>query len=75
MQNSVLRALAEFIANQPSPVMAVVVIFIVGFLSVGVPAHFRGGPRSRDVWGTVAGASLSVLYMIVLFSAKSGIHN
>jgi hypothetical protein len=75
MQNNFLRRLVEFAVDQPSQVMAVIVIFIVGFALVGIPAHFRSGPTARDVWGTVAGVTLSLLYLILIFSAKPSIHH
>ena len=72
MQNVFLRGVAEFALNQLSPVLVVAVIFAIGFMLVGIPMQLRNGAVARDVWGTVAGVSFSLLYLIVVFGTTRG---
>ncbi|MCC8391265.1 hypothetical protein LJ656_01585 [Paraburkholderia sp. MMS20-SJTR3] len=57
-----LSALPGFIGHDLPPVLAVVVFFLIGYLAVGLPMHFRQGAASRDIWGTAAGVTMAALY-------------
>ncbi|MFT4065655.1 hypothetical protein [Paraburkholderia sp.] len=57
-----LTALLEFIGHDLSPVRAVILFFVIGYVLVGLPVHFRQGAVSRDIWGTAAGVTMAALY-------------
>jgi hypothetical protein len=56
------------------PPLAVVMVFIVGYLVVGVPVHFLRGPCSRDVIGSLAGIFGALAYMALVFGFSTNLH-
>ncbi|NML33944.1 hypothetical protein [Paraburkholderia antibiotica] len=70
-----LSALLEFIGHDLSPVCAVIVFFLIGYVVVGLPVHFRQGAASRDVWGTAAGVTMAALYAAFLVGVYPVLHH
>lgn len=73
--SALLDALLEFIGHDLSPVYAVIAFFLVGYLVVGLPVHFRQGAASRDVWGTAAGVSMAALYAAFIIGVYPALHH
>ncbi len=70
-----LSALLEFIGHDLSPVRAVILFFVIGYVVVGLPVHFRQGAASRDVWGTAAGVTMAALYAAFLVGVYPWLHH
>jgi RsiW-degrading membrane proteinase PrsW (M82 family) len=70
-----LPALLEFIGHDLSPVRAVIVFFLIGYLIVGLPVHFRQGAASRDIWGTAAGVTMAALYAAFIIGVYPALHH
>jgi RsiW-degrading membrane proteinase PrsW (M82 family) len=68
-------ALLEFIGHDLSPVRAVIVFFLIGYLVVGLPVHFRQGAASRDIWGTAAGVAMAALYAAFIVGVYPVLHH
>jgi hypothetical protein len=75
MHNFSLIALLEFIGHDLSPVYAVVAFFLIGYLLVGLPMHFRQGATSRDIWGTAAGVTMAALYAAFIVGVYPALHH
>lgn len=65
MLDGVAQAVVETTTRVPPPV-GVVVAFGIGYLAVGIPAHFRFGGVSRDVYGTLAGLFVALGYLALV---------
>ncbi|WP_241017120.1 hypothetical protein [Paraburkholderia sp. Ac-20342] len=70
-----LSALLEFIGHDLSPVRAVIVFFVIGYVIVGLPVHFRQGAASRDIWGTAAGVTMAALYAAFIVGVYPALHH
>ncbi|WP_341312335.1 hypothetical protein WN982_12625 [Paraburkholderia sp. IMGN_8] len=70
-----LIALLDFIGHDLSPVCAVIVFFLLGYLVVGLPMHFRQGAASRDVWGTAAGVTMAAVYAAFIIGVYPALHH
>ena len=70
-----LSALLEFIGHDLSPMRAVILFFVIGYVVVGLPVHFRQGAASRDVWGTAAGVTMAVLYAAFIAGVYPWLHH
>lgn len=70
-----LSALLEFIGHDLSPVRAVIVFFVIGYVLVGLPLHFRQGAASRDIWGTAAGVTLAAIYAMFVIGIYPALHH
>ncbi|CAD6509677.1 hypothetical protein [Paraburkholderia metrosideri] len=70
-----LPALLEFIGHDLSPVRAVIAFFLIGYLIVGLPVHFRQGAASRDIWGTAAGVTMAALYAAFIVGVYPALHH
>ncbi|WP_144113669.1 hypothetical protein [Paraburkholderia sp. BCC1886] len=70
-----LPAFVEFLGHDVSPVWAVIGFFILGYLIVGLPVHFRQGALSRDVWGTAGGVTMAVLYGAFIVGVYPALHH
>jgi RsiW-degrading membrane proteinase PrsW (M82 family) len=70
-----LSALLEFIGHDLSPVRAVILFFVIGYVVVGLPVHFRQGAASRDVWGTAAGVTMAALYAAFIAGVYPWLHH
>ncbi|WP_233801045.1 hypothetical protein [Paraburkholderia sp. HP33-1] len=70
-----LSALIEFFGHDLSPVHAVVLFFVIGYLVVGLPVHFRQGAASRDIWGTAAGVTMAALYAMFIAGVYPWLHH
>ncbi|RFU47866.1 hypothetical protein [Paraburkholderia sp. DHOC27] len=75
MHNLTLINLLDFIGHDVSPVSAVIAFFMLGYLLVGLPVHFRQGAASRDVWGTAAGVTMAALYGAFLVGVYPLVHH
>jgi hypothetical protein len=67
MTIALFQSLAETLVKGMSPVLAVVVFFIVGYVIIGIPLQFTRGPGYRDAWGTVGGIFAALMYLTILF--------
>ncbi|WP_144153843.1 hypothetical protein [Paraburkholderia sp. BCC1885] len=67
--------LLEYIGHDMSPISAVITFFVVGYIAVGLPVHFRQGPASRDVWGTAAGVTMAAVYAAFLVCVYPMLHH
>jgi hypothetical protein len=56
-------------------VRAVIVFFLIGYLIVGLPVHFRQGAASRDIWGTAAGVTMAALYAAFIVAVYPALHH
>lgn len=70
-----LPALLEFVGHDLSPVRAVIAFFLIGYLIVGLPVHFRQGAASRDIWGTAAGVTMAALYAAFIVGVYPALHH
>ncbi|MGF6569425.1 hypothetical protein SAMN05443245_1644 [Paraburkholderia fungorum] len=70
-----LPALLEFIGHDLSPVRAVIAFFLIGYLVVGLPVHFRQGAASRDIWGTAAGVTMAAIYAAFIVGVYPALHH
>jgi len=70
-----LSALLEFLGHDLSPVRAVIIFFLFGYIIVGLPLHFRRGAASRDIWGTAAGVTMAALYAAFLVGVYPVLHH
>jgi RsiW-degrading membrane proteinase PrsW (M82 family) len=70
-----LSALLEFIGHDLSPVRAVIAFFLIGYLVVGLPVHFRQGAASRDIWGTAAGVTMAAIYAAFIIGVYPALHH
>ena len=70
-----LSALLEFIGHDLSPVYAVIAFFLIGYVVVGLPVHFRQGAASRDIWGTAAGVTMAALYAAFIIGVYPVLHH
>ncbi|MFM0336451.1 hypothetical protein [Paraburkholderia fungorum] len=75
MTNFSLSALLEFIGHDLSPVYAVIAFFLIGYVVVGLPVHFRQGAASRDIWGTAAGVTMAALYAAFIIGVYPVLHH
>lgn len=75
MMNFSLSALLEFIGHDLSPVYAVIVSFLIGYVVVGLPVYFRQGAASRDVWGTAAGVTMAAIYAAFIVGVYPALHH
>jgi hypothetical protein len=75
MHNFSLIGLLEFVGHDLSPVYAVIAFFLVGYLVVGLPMHFRRGAASRDIWGTAAGVTMAALYAAFVIGVYPAMHH
>jgi RsiW-degrading membrane proteinase PrsW (M82 family) len=75
MTNVSLSSLLEFIGHDLSPVYAVIAFFLIGYVVVGLPVHFRQGAASRDIWGTAAGVTMAALYAAFLIGVYPVLHH
>jgi hypothetical protein len=67
--------LLEYLGHDLSPIAAVIAFFVIGYLVVGLPVHFRQGPASRDVWGTAAGVTMAAMYAAFLVCVYPLLHH
>jgi RsiW-degrading membrane proteinase PrsW (M82 family) len=70
-----LSALLDFIGHDLSPVRAVILFFLIGYVVVGLPVHFRQGAASRDIWGTAAGVTMAALYAAFIVGVYPWLHH
>jgi hypothetical protein len=70
-----LPALLEFVGHDLSPVRAVIAFFLIGYLVVGLPMHFRQGAASRDIWGTAAGVTMAAIYAAFIVGVYPALHH
>jgi RsiW-degrading membrane proteinase PrsW (M82 family) len=70
-----LSALLDFIGHDLSPVRAVIAFFLIGYLVVGLPMHFRQGAVSRDIWGTAAGVTMAAIYAAFIVGVYPALHH
>jgi hypothetical protein len=75
MNNPSVMHLLEYIGHDLSPVPAVIAFFMLGYVIVGLPVHFRQGPASRDIWGTAAGVTMAALYAAFLVCVYPVLHH
>jgi hypothetical protein len=75
MHQFTLNSVLEFIGHDLSPVRAVILFFVIGYVLVGLPVHFRQGAASRDVWGTAAGVTMAVLYAAFIVGVYPLLHH
>ncbi|HEY2024807.1 hypothetical protein [Paraburkholderia sp.] len=70
-----LSSVLEFIGHDLSPVRAVILFFVIGYVLVGLPLHFRQGAASRDIWGTAAGVTMAALYAAFIVGVYPLLHH
>jgi hypothetical protein len=70
-----LSALLDFLGHDLSPVRAVIAFFLIGYVIVGLPLHFRQGAASRDIWGTAAGVTMAAIYAAFLIGVYPALHH
>jgi hypothetical protein len=70
-----LSSVLEFIGHDLSPVRAVILFFVIGYVLVGLPVHFRQGAASRDIWGTAAGVTMAALYAAFIVGVYPLLHH
>jgi hypothetical protein len=70
-----LSTLLEFIGHDLSPVRAVIAFFLIGYVIVGLPMHFRQGAASRDIWGTAAGVTMAAIYAAFIIGVYPALHH
>jgi hypothetical protein len=56
------------------PTLMVVIVFLAGYLLVGVPVHLTRGAAARDVLGTTAGVFAGIAYLTWVLGFSSGVH-
>ncbi|MGF6771265.1 hypothetical protein P3T18_003744 [Paraburkholderia sp. GAS199] len=75
MSSFSLPTLLEFIGHDVSPIRAVLVFFLIGYVVVGLPVHFRQGAASRDIWGTAAGVTMAAIYAAFIIGVYPALHH
>jgi hypothetical protein len=58
-----------------SPIAAMLLAFVTGYLAVGIPVQLRHGAVSRDIWGTAGGLCVAAAYAAVLAGIVPALHH
>jgi hypothetical protein len=69
MHTSISTALSSI-----PPTLMVVIVFLTGYLLVGVPVHLTRGAAARDVLGTMAGIFAGIAYLTWVLGFSAGAH-
>lgn len=67
-----MREIAYLILTTPPPLM-VMIVFLVAYMAIGIPAHMIRGALARDIFGTMAGVFASLFYLTLVLGFQADI--